>query len=202
MTKQSNTQNTGILRVQKDKNNPYVMMNKTFLEDPRLSFKAKGILAYVLSKPDNWQVRVSDLVKRSDDGETAVYSGLNELKQYGYLRKYPVRIDGKIHHWESVVYEIPTTPENLLLENPEEVEKSQSHKDDILEKLFLENQNQENQNQENQNQENRERNNNDFKELMNKGNNKSVSQSCLKNQKKKRRTNRQTKYILFLSKHK
>ena len=31
-----------IIRVVKDKDNPYVMMNKSGLNDPRLSFKAKG----------------------------------------------------------------------------------------------------------------------------------------------------------------
>ncbi len=41
-----------IIRVKKCQNN-FVMMDKTFLEDTRLSFKAKGILAYLLSKPDN-----------------------------------------------------------------------------------------------------------------------------------------------------
>jgi hypothetical protein len=112
-----NSNQNGIIRVQKDKSNPYVMMNKGFLNDERLSFKAKGILAYLLSKPDNWQVRVSDLVKHSPEGRTAIYSGLNELKEFGYLERYPVRIDGKIHHWESVVYEVATTPKNHVVEN-------------------------------------------------------------------------------------
>ena len=34
-----------IIRVAKNKDNPYVMMNKAGLNDSRLSFKAKGILA-------------------------------------------------------------------------------------------------------------------------------------------------------------
>lgn len=41
-----------IIRVRRCPNN-FVMMDKTFLEDTRLSFKAKGILAYLLNKPDN-----------------------------------------------------------------------------------------------------------------------------------------------------
>ena len=39
-----------VIRVRKRPNN-FVMIDKTFLEDDRLSFKAKGILAYLLSKP-------------------------------------------------------------------------------------------------------------------------------------------------------
>lgn len=42
----------GIIRVEKHTKN-FVVINKKFLEDKRISFKAKGILTYLLSKPDN-----------------------------------------------------------------------------------------------------------------------------------------------------
>lgn len=96
-----------IIRVQKDSTNPYVMLNKIFLSNDNMSYKAKGILAYLLSKPDNWQVKTFDLIKNSKDGEKSVYSGLKELKDHGYLKRYPVYVNGKISHWESVVYEVP-----------------------------------------------------------------------------------------------
>jgi len=102
-----------IIRVAKNKDNPYVMMNKTGLNDSRLSFKAKGILAYLLSKPDNWKVMVVDLIKVSTDGQRAIYSGLKELETYGYMkRKRVYRIDENtgrnvIDRWEMIVYETP-----------------------------------------------------------------------------------------------
>ena len=104
-----NNKNTdkGIIRVQKNKENPYVMINKGFLENVELSWKAKGLLTYLLSRPDNWQIYVSHLIKQSTDGNTAVRSALKELKTFGYLQKYPVRIGNKIVYWESLVYEIP-----------------------------------------------------------------------------------------------
>ncbi|MCJ7550381.1 MAG: hypothetical protein MUQ30_11945, partial [Anaerolineae bacterium] len=40
---------------------------------------------YMLSRPDDWQIRVADLVRRSPDGESAVRSGLRELEHHGYL---------------------------------------------------------------------------------------------------------------------
>lgn len=115
-----------IIRVAKNKDNPYVMMNKTGLNDPRLSFKAKGILAYLLSKPDDWKVMVSELINSSTDGKTAVYSGLKELEENGYLKRIRVyRMDkekGKkvIDHWETVVYETPIeckgSPDSILID--------------------------------------------------------------------------------------
>ena len=109
----------------------FVTMDKTFLEDDRLSFKAKGILAYLLSKPDNWKVIVGNLVNYSKDGKSAVYAGLKELKECGYYVKTPIRSeDGRrISRWESIVYEVPKS----LLTNFQEIENEK------LENQYLEN---------------------------------------------------------------
>ena len=97
-----------IIRIQKKQHN-FVMLDKGFLEDERLSFKAKGILGYLLSKPDNWKVIIKDLVNHSADGAKSIYSGLRELKKYGYYKKVPVRdvTNSVISYWESVIYECP-----------------------------------------------------------------------------------------------
>lgn len=101
-----------VIRVKK-RPSRYVMIDKTFLEDDRLSFKAKGILAYLLSKPDNWKVIVGDLVKRSKDGRDSVYTGLKELKECGYYEKKPIRNEnGTIVRYESIVFEVPKEEEN------------------------------------------------------------------------------------------
>ncbi len=42
-----------IVRVNK-RSNPYVVIDKTALNDDRLSWKAKGVLCYLLSLPDDW----------------------------------------------------------------------------------------------------------------------------------------------------
>lgn len=142
-----------IIRVKKRPSN-FVMMDKTFLEDNRLSFKAKGILAYLLSKPDNWKVITKNLVNASSDGEYSVYSGLKELKKYGYFEKIPIRNEQgtRIVRWESVIYEVP---KSLLLENCE-LEKQEEKS------LLLGNQDIENLHVENLYQENCGRNNNNI----------------------------------------
>lgn len=102
-----------IFRIQKKRNN-FVMMDKGFLDDDRLSYKAKGILAYLLSKPDNWVVVIKDLMNHAKDGRDSIYSGLKELKECGYYSKTPVRNEkGVVTHWDSVIYEVPEeNPEN------------------------------------------------------------------------------------------
>lgn len=126
-----------IVRVEKNKDNPYVMMNKAGLNDPRLSFKAKGILAYLLSKPDDWQVRVKDLANHSADGSTAVRSGLKELIQCGYAEFRRTRDDQTKAYISSeyIVYEVPRSAEphaeNLNVGKPNEANPHDTNNDSL-----------------------------------------------------------------------
>lgn len=97
-------------RTKHDRSNPYVVINKSFLESPDLSAKAKGLLAYLLSRPDNWETHIKQLEKVMKDGKDAIASGLKELERNGYFVRYPVRNElGRISHWIRDVYEIPQT---------------------------------------------------------------------------------------------
>jgi len=51
-----------IFRVHKEN---YVMLDKGFLNDTRLSWKAKGLLAYMLSLPNDWSFCISNLATHS-----------------------------------------------------------------------------------------------------------------------------------------
>ena len=63
---------------------PFARVPKTVLDDERLSWKAKGILSYLLGKPTEWKVRVKDLSNKSTDGEASIRSALAELRKLGY----------------------------------------------------------------------------------------------------------------------
>jgi len=106
-----------IMRVKKDRDNPYVMINKSFVNDKTLTFKAKGILIYLLSKPDNWRVMVCDLINSSIDGETAVRNGIKELITAGYIEKKITRTNkGRFEKFEYIIYETRQTFENSDVE--------------------------------------------------------------------------------------
>jgi hypothetical protein len=99
-----------IVKIQR-RTTPFALVNKAALEDTRLSWKAKGILAYLLSRPESWEVISGDVINRSTDGRESVLAGMNELKQFGYAKLDNDR-DEKGHvmgkHW--VVFEEPETP--------------------------------------------------------------------------------------------
>ncbi|MDJ1474360.1 DnaD domain protein [Bacillus sp. LS15-K4] len=96
----------GIVRVEKNKN--YSVVNNTGLRDERLSWKAKGILAYILTLPDDWIFYREELATHAKDGLDSLRSGMKELKEYGYLQRLPIRDDNnKIVSWETVIHEVP-----------------------------------------------------------------------------------------------
>ena len=97
-----------IIRVARDKAHPYTIINNTPLRDPRLSWKAKGMIGYLLTMPDDWQVLMCHLVQQSPCGHFATYSGLRELEDVGYIRRTRVRDErGRITRVEYVVFEVP-----------------------------------------------------------------------------------------------
>lgn len=97
-----------IFRVCKNKENPYVMINKGFLNDKNLSLKAKGLLSYLLSLPDDWKIYEQDLVTRHKDGRDSLRSGVNELIQSGYITMEKIRNEkGQFIEYKYTVYERP-----------------------------------------------------------------------------------------------
>lgn len=103
----------GIIRVAKNSN--YVVMNRTALNDNRLSWKAKGIMAYMLSMPDDWVFHMKELVTHATDGERAFRAGFKELQDYGYVTRQPVREGQRIASWETIVHEVPQEKDDSLL---------------------------------------------------------------------------------------
>jgi hypothetical protein len=96
-----------IIKVNRKKN-PYVMLDKTCLMDIRLSWRAKGMHAYIMGLPEDWDIRVSHLVKQSTEGRDSVYSTINELKRHGYMTMEHVRTEtGRYSACNYICYETP-----------------------------------------------------------------------------------------------
>jgi hypothetical protein len=109
-----------IFRVRKNKDNPYVQINKTCLNDPSLSLKAKGLLSYLLSKPDDWVVHRSEVLKHCTDGKDSLQTAIHELKNSGYLKIVPEKDKkGIIIGWATNVFESPQTILTLVPITPE-----------------------------------------------------------------------------------
>ena len=101
------------------RNNFTIIGNGIFTENA-LSFEAMGLLAYLLSKPDNWQVHVQALVRATEGtaqkrGENKILALLRELIGAGYIIRQR-QSSGKMDYY---VYDEPqgepsadTTPDS------------------------------------------------------------------------------------------
>jgi hypothetical protein len=100
------TNNTIIRTVKRQ--SEFALIDKYGLNDDRLTWKAKGLLAYLLSLPDDWKVYVKDLQNRSRDGRDAVVSGIQELLEFGYMSMKKVQGEkGRFAGVEYTIYERP-----------------------------------------------------------------------------------------------
>lgn len=96
-----------VFRVYKESGN-FVTVHKSFIHDENLSWKAKGILLYLLSRPDDWQIYETELVRHSTDGLSGLKTGIKELEKVGYIQRTRKRDDkGRLKEYEYVVYEKP-----------------------------------------------------------------------------------------------
>lgn len=86
-----------------DKKNPYVMISREMLQDKSISPKAKGILCYLLSLPDDWQIYHKQIQSALDIGEDYLNSAMDELLAAGYAQRTRERVKGLFQPYQ---YEI------------------------------------------------------------------------------------------------
>lgn len=72
----------------------FTIISNGALRDERLTWKARGLLAYLLSMDTGWITSVRRLAEVGPDGTTAVESALKELETFGYLERHQSRAHG------------------------------------------------------------------------------------------------------------
>jgi hypothetical protein len=109
-----NSQDGGAAMIFRKKSPPrYTIVSNTILEDITLSWAARGMAVYLLSRPDDWQINVSHLVKQGPSGKDALYRVMQELVDHGYLERVQGRNEGKFDVGDWNLYEEPICVTNL-----------------------------------------------------------------------------------------
>ena len=98
-----------VFKIEKTKN--YTVMSNYHLQDRNLSFKAKGLLSFMLSLPADWDYSLAGLVSVSKENTKAIRTILNELKDNGYLVIEQTRGDKGYYKYNYIIYEQPITLE-------------------------------------------------------------------------------------------
>lgn len=61
------------------------------LQHEKISLQAKGLLAMLLSFPDDWTINMRDIISRSRNGRDATRAALKELIELGYVYSEHIR---------------------------------------------------------------------------------------------------------------
>lgn len=72
----------------------FTQIPNAWVRDKRLSHRARGVLAVILSHRDGWETTTQYLVENGSEGRNAIRTALNELCDVGYLRYEPIPGEG------------------------------------------------------------------------------------------------------------
>lgn len=89
------------------KNHNFTIMSNYHLKDKELSLKAKGLLSYMLSLPDDWDFSLNGLVAKNKESIRAIRTTIDELKEHNYLTVRKFRNDKGYFEYEYIIYEKP-----------------------------------------------------------------------------------------------
>lgn len=114
----------GIVRRAHDRENPYVQISRALANDGTLSLEARGLMLYLLAKPADWQIQMTDLQRAAGCGRDQMKRIMRELETAGYIVRTRSHSERGHWVWESMVYEVPQSPIEPSTENPSMVEPS------------------------------------------------------------------------------
>jgi hypothetical protein len=92
----------------------FVVLPNSAVNDDRLSFRARGLLAYMLARPPGWAFSASRLSREGREGRDAIETALKELASAGYYRARKMRMPddrGRLI-WVTVT-EVADTPDAM-----------------------------------------------------------------------------------------
>lgn len=106
-----------VYRRHKEKN--FTCIDNHLFNDKTLSMKAKGLLAQILSLPDDWKYSVNGLASLFSDGRDAVNGAINELIEHGYITRTRITNElGAFGGYQYDIYEKPQTDCEKTADNP------------------------------------------------------------------------------------
>ena len=90
-----------------EKNNNYTVMSNYHLRDKNLSYKAKGLLSFMLSLPDDWDYSMNGLVAISKESIKSIRNILHELENNKYLIRTRMQGEHGRFYYDYSIYETP-----------------------------------------------------------------------------------------------
>lgn len=91
----------------KNKNKNYTIVDNYFIDDINLKPAGKGMLLFMLRKPDDWRFNYKNFEKELGIGNKAIRTLIKNLEELKYLKRERVIGENGQYKWIYYVYEIP-----------------------------------------------------------------------------------------------
>lgn len=88
--------------------NKYATIPNELVNSTQISLKAKGLFAYIQSKPDGWDFSAERIANQVKEGLPAVMSALKELEVNGYLIRHRYISENGHRLVEYILHDTPT----------------------------------------------------------------------------------------------
>lgn len=88
----------------------YLCVTNELCQNNNLTLRARGLMVYLLSLPDDWKIHINHLCKVMLEGRDAIITVMKELKKFGYIHHHK---EGFQEGWQYFVFESPTSPEEF-----------------------------------------------------------------------------------------
>lgn len=99
----------------------FVQVPNEWMRDKRLSRRARGLLAEIMTHTVGWEITVESLVENGPEGRDAIRGAISELEAAGYLTRTTTRSSGKFAGTDYMIQEpLAPAPENPTLVNSSE----------------------------------------------------------------------------------
>jgi hypothetical protein len=110
----------GIFRGKLHFESQFTQIHNAWIRDPNISYKAKGLLTYLLSHEVGYTITIGQIIRESGDGKQAVRSALEELIKAGYLETQRTTDERGYNAGLAYFIKDPSIPksENPTLDNP------------------------------------------------------------------------------------
>lgn len=85
----------------------FTVVNNAIINNETLTYRARGILIFLLSKPDGWTTSAQRLANQYTEGRDAINTSIKELEDAGYMELR--KTQDEHGHWSShwLVYDEP-----------------------------------------------------------------------------------------------
>ena len=84
----------------------FTIIPNEILRDKNMTFAEKGLLSYLLSLPDNWDIRVSVIAETFGETERGILKLLRGLIEMGYCKRVAIRKDGRLAGQHYVITDV------------------------------------------------------------------------------------------------